>query len=435
MENNKDLKTNKEEKNLVLVIENASTNLKKILNDALMFGYPKSYTKALVSELIAKTTQELKELEAPDDVIKSTEISIKQTFLRQYTFMLTVLEKRKKSDKTGIISLTLKKLKSNVPYNIETGKGIIIDTVDGVNIFDAQITNLREYMTEVSEAAGARYVDYANLVQEAIIEVGDGIADGTLTELDSLGRHKSIRNMAEIYVRYNLIVDDVKKMSKDTKFVMSSSHPNQSLRCSFWASKIYELDIDVASREMGQIDKNHPPTPKIIGHLPNGEPYYSLKQACENGFLSYNCQHRLVKYYEGMKAPQYNFLDDNIIAKRNVTTTQRVLENRVRQYKARTKISNAGVKINRQAPYLQQIGGDWYWFKDGENTYVKASEHTLKLKSMPTYQKHRFTQHNYNNIMANYWEDTYIDFSETNKAPIYKWRTRITETERMVRDL
>ena len=432
---NKDLKTNKEEKNLVLVIENASTELKKILNDALMFGYPKSYTKSLVNELIAKTSQELKEMEAPDDIIKSTEISIKQSFLRQYTFMLSVLEKRKKEDKTGIISLTLKKLKSNKPYQIETGKGIIVDTIDGVNIFNASINNLREYMTEVESAAGARYVDYANMVQETIVEVGDAIGDGTLTEVDSLGRHKSIRNMAEIYVRYNLIVDDVKKMSKDTKFVMGSSHPNASERCSYWQGKIFELDIDVASREMGEFDKKHPPTPKVIGHLPNGEPYYSLKEACENGFLSYNCQHRLVKYYEGMKAPQYNFLDDDIIAKRDVTTTQRVLENRVRQYKARTKISNAGVKLNRKTTYLQQVNGNWYWFKDGSNTGVMASEHTLELKTMPRYQKHRFTQHNYNNIMANYWEDTYTDFSRTNKAPIYKWRLRITETERMVRDL
>ena len=398
---NKDLKTDKEEKNLVLVIENASTELKKILNDALMFGYPKSYTKSLVNELIVKTTQELKEMEAPDDIIKSTEISIKQSFLRQYTFMLSILEKRKKEDKTGIISLTLKKLKSNKPYQIETGKGIIVDTIDGVNIFNASINNLREYMTEVESAAGARYVDYANMVQEAIVEVGDAIGDGTLTEVDSLGRHKSIRNMAEIYVRYNLIVDDVKKMSKDTKFVMGSSHPNASERCSYWQGKIFLLDIDVASREMGQFDKKHPPTPKVIGHLPNGEPYYSLKEACENGFLSYNCQHRLVKYYEGMQAPQYNFLD--VKAKRDITTRQRVLENRIRQYKAREEISNPNVYVKRIDPFTGK---------------------TRKMK-----------QRRYNELMSEYWQQQYEAFSKKNNAPIYKWRLRITETERMVRGL
>ena len=432
---NKDLKTPKEEKNLVLVIENANTELKVILNNALMYGYNKQFTKSLVSELIKKTKAELEEMEAPKDIIHSTEVALKQTFLRQYTFMLTILEKSKKSDKSGIIALTLKKLKSNVPYDISKGGGIVMDVQDGINIYNAQINNLRDYLTEVQEAAGARYVDYANLVQEKIIEIGDGIADGTLTELDKLGRHKSIRNMAEINVRYNLIVDDVKrqglKVGKD--FCIASSHPNQSERCSYWASKIFLIDIDVATREMGQFDKNHPPTPKIIGHTPDGKPYYSLKQACENGFLSYNCQHRLVKYYKGANPPIYDI--DDVADKRNLTTTQRVLENRVRQYKARTKISNTGVKINRKAPYLQQVRGNWYWFKDGENTYVKASEHTLKLKSMPTSQKHRFSQHHYNNIMANYWEDTYIDFSETHNAPIYKWRLRITETERMVRDL
>ena len=39
---NQDLKTPKEEKNLVLVIENANTELKKILNDAMMGAYNKS---------------------------------------------------------------------------------------------------------------------------------------------------------------------------------------------------------------------------------------------------------------------------------------------------------------------------------------------------------------------------------------------------------
>lgn len=396
---NKDLKTPKEEKNLVLVIENANTELKVILNNALMYGYNKQFTKSLVSELIKKTKAELEEMEAPKDIIHSTEIALKQTFLRQYTFMLTILEKSKKSDKTGILGLTLKKLKSNVPYDISKGGGIIMDVQDGVNIYNAQINNLRDYLTEVEEAAGARYVDYANLVQEKIIEIGDGIADGTLTEVDKLGRHKSIRNMAEINVRYNLIVDDVKRMGKDVKFVIASSHPNASERCSWWQGKIFLLDIDVATREMGEY-KGTQPTQTILGYI-DGKPYYSLKQACENGFLSYNCQHRLVKYYKGANPPQYN--PTQVAINRGFTTRQRVLENRIRQYKAREVIGSSNVK----KVYLDPFSGNYRKMSQKRNA----------------------------ELMSQYWTQRYNKLCEANNLPRYTWRLRITETERMVRDL
>ena len=398
---NKDLKTPKEEKNLVLVIENASTKLKRILNDALMLGYAKSITKALVNELIKETTKELKEMEAPDDLIKSTEIGLKQTFLRQYATMLTILEKRKKEDSSGMIAFVLKQLKSNVPIEVGKKGGIVLADINNkLGIADASINNLRDFMTEVEEAAGARYVDYANMVQETIVEIGDKIADGTLTEVDSLGRHKSLRNMAEITVRYNLIVDDVKRMGSDVKFVVGSSHPNASERCSYWQGKIFLMDIDVATREMGQFDKNNPPTPKVIGFI-DGKPYYSLKQACENGFLSYNCQHRLVKYYTGINPPQYSFFQVN--GARNITTRQRVLENRVRQYKAREEISNPNVKVKRIDPF--------------------------------TGISRVMSQRRYNELMSKYWQQQYETFSRQVGAPIYKWRLRITETERVVRGI
>ena len=401
MDENKDLKTNKEEKNLVLVIENANTELKVILNNALMYGYNKSYTKLLVSNLIKETKQELEEMEAPKDIIHSTEVALKQTFLRQYTFMLTILEKSKKSDKTGILGLTLKKLKTNAPLDVVTGGGGITLELDGedMQVFNTSVTNLRDFLTEVEEAAGARYVDYANLVQEKIIEIGDAIADGTLTELDSLGRHKSIRNMAEINVRYNLIVDDVKRMGKDVKYVIASSHPNASERCSWWQGKIFLLDIDVATREMGEY-KGTQPTQTILGYI-DGKPYYSLKQACENGFLSYNCQHRLVKYYKGANPPQYDFVQ--VEKNRNLTTRQRVLENRIRQYKAREVIANSNVK----KVYLDPFSGNYRKMSQKRNA----------------------------ELMSQYWTQRYNALCKENNLPRYVWRTRITETERMVRDL
>ena len=405
MQENKDLKPSKEEENLVLIVENANTELKRILTDAFMNGWNKQLVKSKVDALIDETLTLLNEAEATDDLIKSTEIGLKQTFLREWRETTILIKEKAKSDKTGILALTLARmLNTETPMKIVDNGGIIIGfTESDVAIASGGVTNLRDFMTEVENAAANRFVDYASLVEDAIVDVTEKIADGTLTEYDKLGRHKSIRNMAEIETRYQLIVDDIKRqgleLNKD--YVVASSHPNASERCSWWQGKLFLLDIDVASRPMGQYNPKNKPTPKVIGHLPNGEEYYSLQQACENGFLSYNCQHRLIKYYKGINPPKYDLVTVN--KDRALTTRQRVLENRIRKYKARAEMSQSGVHQKFTDPF------------------------TGKRRVM--------SQKTYNEKMSKYWQEKYKELAINNDLPIYIWRTRITLTEREMRNL
>ena len=74
------------------------------------------------------------------------------------------------------------------------------------------------------------------------------------------------------------------------------------------------------------------PKQTIKGYI-DGKPYYSLKEACENGFLSFNCQHRLIAYYKGIHIQQYDLV--KVEKRRNVSQTQRGMERQIRDLRTR----------------------------------------------------------------------------------------------------
>ena len=395
-----------QEKNLVIIIENANTEVKKLIKEGLLNGWDKNYLKAQVEIVIAETTKQLQDQKATEELIQDTEKGIKQTFLTEYRQTLMILTKHAKNDNTGLIGLALKQMKAETPFIVEGGKGIVIDVFENETVVgQAQIKNIRQYMTEYDLGSGGRYVDYTNELKSAMNEIVEKVGEGSLSMTTTRRNpdgstsivHKSLRNMAEIQVRYNLIVEDMEKLG-DVKFVVASSHANASERCSWWQGKIFKVDLEVSSRPMGQYKGK--PTPKIIGYI-DGKPYYSLQQACENGFLSYNCQHRLIKYYKGVQPTKYDLVQ--VKQKSDATTRQRVLENRIRQYKAKAEMSVEGFSDSYLNPYTQK-----YEVMD---------------------QRKHFNQ------MSKYWQDQYKQFSKDNNLPVYRWRTRITETERELREL
>lgn len=313
------------EKKRVLIIEDATTKLKKIVYDGLVLAQTKLYMKSQVVKLIEETKKKLEEIETPVDIVNDTINALKQSFLRWYYKILSTLKKLEKNDVLGLIGKTLKAMESSVELTEDTMALTITDAGMG----QVEITNIRDYMTVYEDGGLGRYVDYTSMIKSNLISITDEINSGSLTLVDSIGRKKSLRNMAEIKARYEIINDDLQRIkASGVQYVVSTAHSNASERCSWWQGKIFIIDMDIATREMGQYKGQ--PKQDIKGYI-DGKPYYSLKQACENGFLSYNCQHRLVKYYKGIYIPKYNLVD--VEKRRNLTTHQRYLENMIRKHK------------------------------------------------------------------------------------------------------
>jgi hypothetical protein len=82
---------------------------------------------------------------------------------------------------------------------------------------------------------------------------------------------------------------------------------------------------------------------------------------------------------------------------RSRTERQRVLENRIRMYKRREKLSVNGATVKRKNPFTGEV------------------EEMNELK--------------YNQLMSTYWQEEYSRFSKRNGLPEYRWRLKITEYE------
>ena len=205
--------------------------------------------------------------------------------------------------------------------------------------------------------------DYQARVKEAI----NTISKQTLTEKtfrEVNGRKVgapvfvSIRNKAEMAVRYDAMKEELKELVADKEqYVIVSQHSDASLRCSPLQGLLYKLDVNpeehvkvvLSSKELGS------KKPKEIGKV-DGNPYYSLKESMSYGLFSYNCRHRFIKYIPGQKiTPQYQYDSKAAEAKREIDTNMRTLERQIRMLKEREVLSldpkerKAYIKASKQA--------------------------------------------------------------------------------------
>ena len=391
-----------DEDKITLAIEGFNTRLLEIVNEALLFGQSKVYAKARVIELCNEAQKTLEELGANDTLIAQTIESLKLQFMRSWLMVIRELKKIQKNDELGVIGKTIQSMESVEPMKMQGGKGITIDTIadDEIGIAKANITNLRDFMTDNgyrSQGASERYDEYINRVNDAMCDINEKLANGTLSTIGANGKRISVRNLSEIDARYKLITESLERATADgNKMLVASAHAGCSERCSYWQGKIYINDLvgGISGRPMGQYP-GHAPTQDIIGYI-DGKPFYSLQQACENGFLSYNCQHRLIKYYRGVQPPQYDNRRVHLI--RALTERQRVLENRIRMYKRRETLSVKGATVKRKNPFTGQV--------------------------------EEMNERKYNQLMSKYWQDQYKTLCKKNGLPEYRWRLKITEYEK-----
>ena len=309
------------ERKILLIIESAQLELKKIIQQGILLDLPKEQLKVQTVDLINRVKEKMQQAEADEQLIIDTEFAIKRSFILWYNNLYAQLKKTQYNATSHVYTGDKQQVKPIIKSN--TG-GL---TITGEELRRESVKNIREFQTIYEEGGAGYYYNYTERVKQAM----DELAQQHLT-LDKY----SLRNKAEIKVRYDVINEDLNKLKeKGTKFVVSSAHANASERCSWWQGKIFELDIDIATREMGQYD-GVKPKQTIKGYI-DGKPYYSLKEACENGFLSYNCQHRLIAYYKGIHIQQYDLV--KIEKKRNISQNQRYLERQIRYLRTKMELA------------------------------------------------------------------------------------------------
>ena len=389
----------KEKEELIMIVENATSQLKLLIQKGISSNLAQALILNECYNLISETEKELKKQTNDKEFIQEQIKGLNSLLVRWTNYYLLGLNKIANQEHSAILKEVLDNYKllnkEGTPIKPLRNGGLTIVSQSPKDMYLANegIDNIRDLMTNPQEGGVGRYVDYGKKLREEIARLQEQYALDPASVSDAKGNKKNLRAMAEIKVRYDLISDDLK--GKDVKYVMATSHPNASERCSWWQGKLFKVDMDVESRQMYQYSKEK--SQRLCKPLPkeewiDGIETYSLKTAVECGFLSYNCQHRLIKYYKGVKAPQYNLIE--VERKRNETTIQRALENKVRQTKMIESVNGRNCLIERKNPYTKQM------------EVFKASDYSVLM------------------------QDYYKEYCQRHGLTQYTWRLRITQEER-----
>lgn len=159
-----------------------------------------------------------------------------------------------------------------------------------------------------------RYIDRVNIALE-------NLAEATALDPNDFTGRNSLRNLAEMQVRYERHQEDIQAFKdRNVKLVVCSVHADCSDRCKDWQGGIYSLDGTSGVTEDG---RRYQPLENAT------DVYYTTKagRTYKNGLLGFNCRHKLYEYKSGMVIPSVSAFEQK--RQYAITQRQRVLEREV----------------------------------------------------------------------------------------------------------
>lgn len=147
------------------------------------------------------------------------------------------------------------------------------------------------------------------------------------TDPDDISGRNSLRNKAEMEVRFNAQNEQLSQFRKDgVNLVICSTHADCSERCRPWQGKVFSLDGTSGRTDDG---RSYQPLENAT------DIYYTTKagKVWKNGLFGFNCRHFLVPYESGYRFPKPNAAQER--REYAITEKQRRLEHIVRQWRTK----------------------------------------------------------------------------------------------------
>ena len=224
--------------------------------------------------------------------------------------------------------------------------------------------------TFYTDAKGVPLQEFQKTYMKKVSDALDNLANLRALDPNDVEGKNSLRNLAEMQVRYEGHQEEIQKYKDNgVRLVVCSVHADCSERCSCWQGRVYSLD---GSRGVTDDGREYVPLEEAT------DIYYTTKagRVYKNGLLGFNCRHKLYPYKSGMQTPYVGQREQE--KERAITQRQRLLERHVIDWRERA---------------LMQKGN--------AVEYKKAKER------------------------AQYWYNSYVDFSRANKRAYYPDRVKI----------
>lgn len=298
-----------------IAIEEAETELRLLVKDNFLKRINRAKTDSKAREIINKALERIK--------IPSLKIVAKQSLINFYLRQQREINRINGANLLVLLSLIKLTEKDN-------------ETVKNITVHRAK-TIVKEAMQNYNEAHRTNYdttklygvplqrfsKDYIN---ENVKPTLDRMIYDYAKDPDDLADRNSLRNKAEMEVRYQSHLDNIEELREQGhKLVIASEHADCSERCRKYQGRVYSLD-------------------GTSGTTADGRKFVPLEEATQNpkdltnrgvfnGLLGYNCRHYLVPYKDGFHFPKPNPV---IEAKEyEITQKQRYLERQVRHWRTK----------------------------------------------------------------------------------------------------
>lgn len=237
-----------------------------------------------------------------------------------YLALLTATGTRKRPVRNGA---------GNVIFYTAAGAKRFLSTQSLPNPFGMG-DSVKERYSDGAPIYGVPLKEYAKTYTEKYVRpVLDRLCDDFPPDPDdqrsNFKRRNSLRNRAEMEVRYNGHLESIRKFSEEgVKLVIASTHADCSERCKDYQGRVYSLDGTSGVTDDGR---------KYVPLEEATDIYYTTAagKVYKNGLLGFNCRHYLIEYKTGLKPPQFSEREE--MRQRSITETQRRLERTVRRWR------------------------------------------------------------------------------------------------------
>ncbi len=296
-------------------IEEAQTEIRLIVRDGWLNRMSKAQINMLVQKAIARALKVV-----TNENLRSAAVRSLNAFAeRQYSAYL------RQFGVSPILLLLLGVLAENKPNTPQFERAAEIIRDSGIIGTEARGVALQEYSKDYFE--------------KRVKPVLDRLADENGIDPDDVSGRNSLRNRAEMEVRYERHLEEIGSLrASGVKLVVSSVHADCSDRCYEWQGRVYSLDGTSGTTEDG---KHYVPLEKAT------DVYYTTKagKTYKNGLLGFNCRHYLMPYKTNMVIP---FVDKATQQKESaINTRQRELEREVQHWRVQA-LMHKGVPGERQ---------------------------------------------------------------------------------------
>lgn len=294
----------------VLIVETATTKIKEVVVSDVAGGVPKTQTEQKINSIIAQTVAKFN-----DPILKA---EVKQTLIANaqgwYYKHIT----------------NMKVLANNMGRELNAaGFGVLAQQVTPSTMVRWDKEQVFRPYRDNAPKGLAIIQDYEKRVKNELIALATDPPISTRLTKEGKPYKINLRNRAEMKIRYEANLQDVEKFKNEgVDLVWTSSHADCSFRCQPYQGKLYSISGKT-------------------GVTKSGERYTPLAEALEgprsdgNGIINgYNCRHRLIKYFEGSRAP-VEYSKEQIEREGKLDTRQRQYENSIRNTKSQERLFRA----------------------------------------------------------------------------------------------